>query len=302
MGWLLEVAARVKAEPAAYEQALVGRNLGMIFQKPSTRTRISFEVGMSQLGGRALFLSSQDLQLGRGETVADTARVLSRYLDCVMARVFDQQDLEELARAGSIPVINGLSDLLHPCQVLADYFTLLEIYGELGGLRLAYVGDGNNVTHSLLLGGPLFGVDVAVATPAEHPPDGAIVERATLAAAKAGTRIEVGSDPAATVAGAHAVYTDTWVSMGQEAERADKLARFEGFQINRDLMAQAGPDARFMHCLPAHRGEEVNHEVMDSPESLVWEQAENRLHVQKALMLFLLGGRATRNTHLRTSP
>ncbi|MFQ5744605.1 MAG: ornithine carbamoyltransferase [Acidobacteriota bacterium] len=287
--WLLGVAAEVKSDPGRFRDRLQGRALGMIFQKPSTRTRISFEVGIAQLGGRGLFLSSLDLQLGRGETIADTAKVLSRYLDCVMARVFDQADLEELARGGSIPVINGLSDLLHPCQVLADYFTLRECFGGLQGVRLAYVGDGNNMAHSLLLGGPLFGVDVAVATPVEDAPDADIVERARAAAAAAGTRIEVDTDPAAAVADADAVYTDTWVSMGQESGRAKRLARFSGFQVDSSLMAGAKPGAKFMHCLPAHRGEEVTDEVIDSPASLVWEEAENRLHAQKALMLFLMG-------------
>ena len=285
---LLDLAAKVKADPQTYRTACEGKALGMLFQKPSTRTRVSFEVGISQLGGSGLFLSSRDIQLGRGETIADTARVLSRYLDILMARVYAQDDIVILADAAEVPVINGLSDLLHPCQGLADFFTLLERCGRLGGAKLAYVGDGNNVAHSLILGGPLFGVDVSVATPLGCEPDPEVVERANRLASAAATRLEVLVDPKVAVAGADAVYTDTWISMGQEEERAEKVARFAGFQVDAELMSQAKSGACFMHCLPAHRNEEVTDEVLDAPYSAILDQAENRLHVQKALMLWLL--------------
>jgi len=246
---------------------------------------VSFEVGMYQLGGHAIFLSGSDIQIGRGESVEDTAQVLSRYVDGIMARVFAHSDLEALA-TGQVPVINGLSDLLHPCQVLADLLTIREHKGRLEGLTLAYVGDGNNMTHSLMHGGARAGIAVRVATPAGYEPDEAIVQ----AARAAGGTVEVMRDPAAAVAGADVVYTDVWASMGQEAEHDARVAAFAGYQIDEALFAKAAPDAIFMHCLPAHRGEEVTDGVVDHERSVVFDEAENRLHVQKAVMLHLMGG------------
>jgi ornithine carbamoyltransferase len=287
---LFALTAEVKAHPERYRAALAGKTLAMIFQKSSTRTRVSFEVGMFQLGGHALFLSARDIQIGRGEPVADTAQVLSRYCDAIMARTFAHQDVVDLARFGTVPVVNGLTDELHPCQALADYFTLREAFGDLRGRKLAYVGDGNNVAHSLLFGGPKAGMDVALASPPGYQVKPPYLERARADAAAAGTRIDVGGDPAAAVDGASAVYTDVWASMGQEAEARERLAAFAGFTVDRPLMARARPEAIFLHCLPAHRGEEVAAEVADGRESRIFDQAENRMHVQKAVLLWLLGG------------
>ncbi len=288
---LMRLAADVKARPEAYRQALAGQTLGMIFQKSSTRTRVSFEVGMVQLGGHALFLSSRDIQLGRGETISDTAQVLSRYLDGIMARTFAHQDVVDLARFGSIPVINGLTDDLHPCQGLTDYFTLFEVFGDtLAGRKLAYVGDGNNMAHSLLFGGPKVGMDVAVVTPAGYEPNPHYVDLARQDAEAAGTQILITNDPAEGVGGASCVYTDVWASMGQEEEAKKRLADFSGWTVDAAMMAQAQDDAVFLHCLPAHRGEEVTAEVADGPQSRIFDEAENRLHAQKALMLWLMGG------------
>jgi ornithine carbamoyltransferase len=286
---LLALAAEVKARPQRFRQALAGRTLAMIFQKSSTRTRVSFEAGMAQLGGQALFLSAGDLQLGRGETIADTARVLSRYVDAVMARTFAHQDVLDLAAHGSVPVVNGLTDELHPCQALADYFTLREIFGDLRGRKLAYVGDGNNVAHSLLFGAAKVGMDVAVASPPGYEVASAYLELARADAAAAGIGLETFFDPGTAVAGASAVYTDVWASMGQEAEAEARRRAFAGFTVDAALMARALPEAVFLHCLPCHRGEEVAAEVVDGPQSRVFDQAENRLHVQKAILLWLLG-------------
>ncbi|MEM7483450.1 MAG: ornithine carbamoyltransferase [Acidobacteriota bacterium] len=287
---IFDQAAAVKADPADFRSALAGRTLGMIFQKSSTRTRVSFEVGTFQLGGHALFLSSRDIQLGRGEPISDTAEVLSRYLDGIMARTFAHADVTGLADHGSVPVINGLTDDLHPCQGLTDYFTLREVFGDLAGKKIAYIGDGNNMAHSLLLGAPKVGMDIAVATPPSYAPDPDYVEKAEADAAEAGTRIQITEDPAEAVAGAHCVYTDVWASMGQEEEQTERLRAFEGFEVDAALMAQADPKAVFLHCLPAHRGEEVSAEVADGPQSRIFDQAENRLHVQKSVMLALMGG------------
>lgn len=285
---LLRLAAAVKAQPTRFASALAGKTLGMIFQKSSTRTRVSFEVGMYQLGGHALFLSSRDIQLGRGETVADTAQVLSRYLNGIMARTFAHQDVVDLARFGTIPVINGLTDDLHPCQALTDYFTLQEVFGDLSGRKLAYVGDGNNMAHSLLLGAAKVGMDIAIAGPAGYECAPAYLELARQDAAAAGTRIEITRDPVAAVKGASAVYTDVWASMGQEDEAKKRIADFQGYSVDEALMAHAAPDAIFLHCLPAHRGEEVSAGVADGPQSRIFDQAENRLHVQKAILLHLM--------------
>jgi ornithine carbamoyltransferase len=260
----------------------------MIFEKSSTRTRVSFEAGMTQLGGAAQFLSSRDLQLGRGEPVSDTARVLSRYVDGIMARTFAHQTVLDLATYATVPVINGLTDLLHPCQALTDYFTMLERFGTLKGLKLGYVGDGNNMAHSLMFGGPKCGVDVTVATPQGYGPDPEVTRRAMNDAAAAGTKLVVTHVMDEAVSGAHVVYTDVWASMGQEDERERRLADFGGWTVTNALMSLADPAAVFMHCLPAHRGEEVAAEVCDGPRSVVYDEAENRLHVQKAILATLM--------------
>jgi len=269
-------------------QPLRGKTLGMIFSKASTRTRLSFEVGMFQLGGHALFLSGNDLQLRRGETIADTARVFSRYVDGIMIRTFSQKDVAELAEWASIPVINGLTDLHHPCQVLADLQTIREKKGALAGLKLAYIGDGNNMAHSLLEGGAKFGMHVVVACPEGYDPDPAIVARAQADARASGAKVEVTHDPQEAAAGADVLYTDVWASMGQEAEAEARKQAFAGFQINGGLLKLAHPEAIFLHCLPAHRGEEVTAEVIDGPQSVIFDEAENRLHAQKALLALLL--------------
>ena len=287
---LFRLASEVKARPRRHAAALAGKCLGMIFEKSSTRTRVSFEAGMVQLGGHALFLSSRDIQLGRGEPISDTAKVLSRYIDGIMARTFAHQTVLDLARFGSVPVINGLTDDLHPCQSLADYFTLVELFGELRGRKIAYVGDGNNMAHSLLFGAAKVGMDIAVASPAAYTVKDHYAELARQDAAAAGIRIELTTDPRQAVAGASAVYTDVWASMGQEAEAAKRIEAFRGFQVDAALMALAKPEAVFLHCLPAHRGEEVSAEVADGPQSRIFDEAENRLHVQKAILLWLLGG------------
>jgi ornithine carbamoyltransferase len=286
---LFELSTALKASPQSYATALEGRSLAMIFQKPSTRTRVSFEVGMRQLGGHALFLSSNDIQLHRGETIADTARVLSRYVHGIMARVFAHQDVLDLARHGSVPVINGLSDLLHPCQALADYFTLRERRGELTGLKMAYVGDGNNVAHELMFGAVKLGMQFSLGCPKGYEPNPLIFKSAAREAQKIGSPLpEVTNDPAEAVDGADVVYTDVWTSMGQEAESRKRLADFHGFQVTPEMMARAGREAVFMHCLPAHRGEEVAADVIDGPQSVVFDEAENRLHVQKAVLVTLM--------------
>jgi ornithine carbamoyltransferase len=287
---MLRLAAQLKDDlrvgrPHAH---LAGRTLGMIFQKSSTRTRVSFEVGMAQLGGQALFLSSSDLQLGRGETIADTAQVLGRYVDGIMARTYAHSDVENLARYSGVPVINGLTDLLHPCQAMADVMTIQEKKGRLAGIRLAYVGDSNNVTHSLLQAGAKFGMQVRVASPAGYQPNPEITDAAREQVRRTGGEIRIAEDPAEAVRGADVVYTDTWASMGQEEERDTRLRVFRPYQVDGRLMAQAAADALFMHCLPAHRGEEVTAEVMDGPHSVVFDEAENRLHVQKAILALLM--------------
>ena len=287
---IFELTDKLKLDPLAYREALRGKSLAMIFQKPSTRTRVSFEVGMFQLGGTALYLGSNDIQLHRGETIADTARVLSRYVDAIMARVFAHQDIMDLAKHGSVPVINGLSDLLHPVQALADYYTLRERRGTLEGLKLAYVGDGNNVCHELILGATKLGMAISVAAPAGHQPNPLILKSAIRDAQKANSPVPVvTADPMQAVAEADVIYTDVWTSMGQEAESAERVSAFQGFMVSSEMMAAARPECLFMHCMPAHRGEEVAADVIDGPQSVVFDEAENRLHVQKALLLLLLG-------------
>ncbi len=284
------LAEKMKADPGSFNQALSGKTLAMIFQKPSTRTRVSFEIGMFQLGGLAVFLNHAEIQLSVGESVADTARVLSTFADGIMARVFAHQDVLDLAKFGSKPVINGLSDLLHPCQALADFFTLREKFGSLDGLKIAYVGDGNNVCHELMIGASRLGVEMVIATPKGFEPNPLITKSTARDAQKMGAvPARLVNDPALAVAGARVVYTDVWTSMGQEADDAKRRAAFAGFTVTAALMAQAADDAVFMHCLPAHRGTEVTDEVMDGPRSVVFQQAGNRLHAQKAALLLLLG-------------
>jgi ornithine carbamoyltransferase len=270
-------------------QPLKGKSLGMIFEKSSTRTRVSFEVGMYQLGGQALFLSANDLQIGRGEPVADTARTLSRYLDGIMIRTFAQATVEDLAHHASIPVINGLTDLHHPCQALADLFTIKEKRGRLKGLKFSYVGDGNNMAHSLIEGCVKTGMHVSLACPPGYEPDAGIMREALQTAVRSGSEVRISNDPAKAVKGADIVYTDVWASMGQESEHARRLNAFRGFQVDAELMKAADPKAIVMHCLPAHRGEEIAAEVIDGPNSAVFDQAENRLHAQKAILEILMG-------------
>jgi len=280
---LFKLAAAMKSGEYR-EKPLAGMTLAMIFAKSSTRTRVSFEVGAFQLGGNAIFLSSQDMQLGRGETIADTAMVLSRYADGIMIRTFAHSDVMELARNATIPVVNGLTDLVHPCQVLSDVFTVSEALGGWEGKVVAWVGDGNNMANSWLNAAALFGFELRIACPEGYEPDREIFERA-----KRATAVAVVEDPDEAVRGAHVVNTDVWASMGQEADAKARHLAFKGYTVDADLMQLAAPDAIFLHCLPAHRGEEVAGEVIDGQQSRVWEQAENRLHVQKALIATLMG-------------
>lgn len=287
---LLNLAIKLKAEQKSGipHPVLKGKTLGMIFTKSSTRTRVSFEVGMTQLGGYPLFLSSSDIQLGRGETIYDTANVLSRYLDGIMIRTFAHQDVLDLAKYADIPVINALTDLLHPCQVMADLLTAYEHKGKLKGLKMAYVGDGNNMAHSLMYGCAKVGMDIAVATPAEYTCDEEVVSNAKSDAAKSGSSVIITQDPAEAVKNADIIYSDTWVSMGQEKEKEERIKIFKPYQVNRALFDMAKPDAIFMHCLPAYRGFEVTEDVIDSPNSVIFDEAENRLHAQKAVMATLM--------------
>jgi ornithine carbamoyltransferase len=265
---------------------LVGKSLGMIFMKSSTRTRVSFEVGAWQLGGHALFLSPRDVQLGRGEPIADTARVLSRYVDGIMIRTFAHAEIEELARYADVPIINGLTDLVHPCQVLADLLTVKQHLGGHDGKRFAWIGDGNNMANSWINAAYVLGFELTLACPEEYNPDPSILSRAV----NGGARVRVVRDPAEAARDAHVVSTDVWASMGQEEEQAVREKAFRGYKVDAKLMKEAAKDAIFLHCLPAHRGEEVAAEVIDGPQSRVWDEAENRLHVQKAIMAVLMGG------------
>jgi ornithine carbamoyltransferase len=267
---------------------LPDRTLAMIFQKPSTRTRVSFEVGMTQLGGHALYLRADDLQLGRGETIKDTATVLSRYVDAIMIRTFDQADVDELAEHAEVPVINGLTDQSHPCQILADLQTIREQLGRLSGVRLAYLGDGNNVCNSLMTAAEKFGMRFVAAVPEGYEPDEKVVKTARRAAVQGGGTVEVTHDPHAAASGADVLYTDTWTSMGQEEEREKRLTDLAGYGIDAEKVALANPDAIVMHCLPAHYGEEITEDVLYGPQSAVWDQAENRLHAQKALLALIV--------------
>lgn len=279
---------KLRQKAGLIDRPLEGKTLGMIFVKASTRTRIAFEVGMYQLGGYPLFLSSNDLQLRRGETIPDTARVLSRYLDAIMIRTFAHSDVTELAAAADIPVINGLSDLLHPTQVLADLLTIYEKKGHLEGIKLAYVGDGNNMAHSLMFGGAKTGLHVVIATPPNYRPNPDIIKTATEDAAAHGATIELTDDPFAAAKDADVIYTDVWASMGQEAEQQERIKHFQPYQVNAKLLAAAKRDAIFMHCLPAKRGLDVTDEVMDGPHSVVFDEAENRLHAHKAILISVM--------------
>jgi ornithine carbamoyltransferase len=281
---VLELAQRIKVTPPAEHLVLPGRSLGMIFQKASTRTRVSFEVGIAQLGGHGLYLRADDLQLGRGETIRDTATVLSRYLDGIVIRTFAQTDVEELAEHAEIPVINGLTDETHPCQALADVLTIRERLGRLEGVRVAYLGDGNNVCSSLMVAATRLGSTFVAATPPGYEPD----DRAVAVAREAGTEVRVLHDPAEAVRDADVLYTDVWTSMGQEDERERRLRDLAGFGITKELLGHAGNGAIVLHCLPAHYGEEITEEVLYGPQSAVWDQAENRLHAQKALMALVI--------------
>jgi ornithine carbamoyltransferase len=285
------IARHMKSDPDRYRDALSGQTLAMIFEKSSTRTRVSFEVGMFQLGGHALFLSARDIQLGRGEPIVDTARVLSRYVDGIMARTFAHKTVTDLAEYATVPVINGLTDLSHPCQAMADYFTAWEKFGDLKGRKLAYIGDGNNMAHSLMFGASKVGMHIAVATPPAYAPDPFIVGQAKADADAAGTKVIVTTSIEEAVRDADVVETDVWASMGQEAEAAKRARDFEGWIVDEKVMSLAKPGAIFMHCLPAHRGEEVASQVIDSPQSVIYDEAENRLHVQKAILYKLMKDR-----------
>ena len=286
---LHRLAADIKAHPDAYRAALRGKFIALIFEKPSLRTRVTFEVGIAGLGGAAVFLDHRETRLGARESIHDVARNLERWVHGIVARTFEQRVVEELAKSAAIPVINALTDRFHPCQALGDFFTLEEHFGNLRGLKFAYVGDGNNVCHSLMSIGARVGAHIRVATPEGYEPDPAIVAEACRIARETRGRIEILRSPEEAVAGAQAVYTDVWASMGQEHEAAQREAIFAPYQVNEALLAHAAPKAVFLHCLPAHRGAEVTDAVMDSPLSLVFDQAENRLHAQKAILLTLLG-------------
>ena len=290
---LFDLAADLKAQQrkGVAHLLLTGKTLGMIFEKPSLRTRVTFEVGMAQLGGRAIYLAPTDIQLGKRETVKDVAKNLERWVDGIMARTFTHQTVEQLARHAAVPVINGLSDLTHPCQILADLFTLREKRGPLRGVKVAYIGDGNNVCHSWLYGAAKTAIDLNVACPKRYEPDADVVAFARQEAEASGGRITLLDDARAAAAGADVLYTDVWTSMGQESEAAKRRRDFQGFQVDTALLGLAKPDVLVMHCLPAHRGEEITDEVLDGPRSIVYDEAENRLHVQKAILVTLLGHR-----------
>jgi ornithine carbamoyltransferase len=287
---VLHLAELMKSRPSVFQRSLAGKQMVMFFEKPSLRTRLTFEAGMTSLGGSAMFVDQSQSRLDARESLSDIAHNLERWVDVIVLRTFAQETIEGMARYASIPVINALSDLEHPCQALADYFTLQERFGDLKKITLAYVGDGNNMAHSLLLTCACLGSSIRMATPKGYSPNSQIVADARKIAKETGARIELLTDPHAAVSGVDAVYTDAWASMGQEQEAGQRAAIFPPYQVNRQLMAEAAPHAAFMHCLPAHRGEEVTNEVMDSENSIVFEQAENRLHVQKSILYLLLGG------------
>lgn len=288
---LFECSATLKKEvkKGKFSKILENKTLAMIFEKNSTRTRVSFETGMLQLGGHGLFLSSSEIQLGRGETIADTARVLSRYNDGIMIRTFAHQKVVELAKYADIPVINGLTDSYHPCQALADYFTIFEREKDISKVKIAYIGDGNNVANSLLIGAAILGTDITVACPKKFEPEMEVIEKAYKLASNSYSKIVITNDIDQAVEGADYIYTDVWVSMGQEKETAKKKKIFSRFRVDMDLIKRTGKDTKVLHCLPAHRGEEITDEVMDGRHSIVFDQAENRLHCQKAVLCALMG-------------
>lgn len=285
---LIQLAIDVKRKPEAYKMTLAGKKVALLFEKASTRTRISFEVGVVELGGYPLFLSGSDLQIGRGEPITDTIQVMSRYVDALMIRTYAHETVETLATAGSIPIINGLTDTHHPCQVLADLLTIEETFGSRQGKVLTYIGDGNNMAHSLMLGGALSGMHIRIASPEGYTVDETIYNKAVALAETTGGSVTLYHDPVEATVDADVVYTDVFASMGQEEEAETRLAHFTSFQVDDALMTSARDEAIFLHCLPAHRGEEVTADVIDGPQSLVFDQAENRLHAQKALMITLL--------------
>ena len=285
---IIKLAADIKANSAKYSNALKGKSIGLIFQKPSNRTRVSFEIGMFQMGGHSICLGSSELGMGGRESVKDVACVLSRYLNGIIARTYKHDVLEELARHASIPIINGLSDLAHPCQSLGDMFTIKEKFGTLKGVTLAYIGDGNNVLNSLMAVAAKLGVDMKVATPKGYEPNVEMVRRARAVARESGSKIEISNDPRKAARDADVLYTDVWVSMGQEKQAARRVRAFKDYQLNDKLLKSAKTLAAVMHCLPAHRGQEITDSVMDSNHSIVYDQAENRMHVQKAILLKLL--------------
>lgn len=285
---LLSDARAVKGNPAASDNRLHGARVALIFEKPSTRTRVSFESAVVSMGGHAIVLRGDELQLGRGETIEDTGKVLSRYVDAIVIRTFGQDRLEALADAADVPVVNALSDHEHPCQALADLQTIQESFDDPVGKTVTYVGDGNNVAHSLMLGAAMLGMNVRVVCPSGYEPDDPVTQRAAEIAERQSATVTVGSDPSAGASGAHVLYTDVWASMGQEHEAQDRQASFSGFQLDSRLIAAADPSVIVMHCLPAHRGEEISAEAIDGPHSVVWDQAENRMHAQKALLAEIL--------------
>ena len=287
---VLHLAELMKSRPSVFQRSLAGKQMVMFFEKPSLRTRLTFEAGMTSLGGTAMFVDQSQSRLDARETLSDIAHNLERWVDVIVLRTFAQETIDGMARYASVPVINALSDAEHPCQALADYFTLLERFGDLTKVSLAYVGDGNNVAHSLMLTCACNGSTIRVATPKGYAPNAQIVADARRIAKETGARIDLMTDPQSAVAGVDAVYTDAWASMGQEKEAGQRGAIFPPYQVNRELMAKAASHAVFMHCLPAHRGQEVTDEVMDSENSVIFDQAENRLHVQKAILYLLLGG------------
>lgn len=288
---ILSLALRLKEKQKEHipHRLLEGKTLAMIFTKSSTRTRVSFEVGIHQLGGHGLFLSDRDIQLKRGETIADTAKVLSRYVDGIMIRTFAQKDVEDLAKYGTIPIINGLTDTYHPCQILADLLTIYEHKGDFSKLKLAFIGDGNNVAHSLLIASSKIGMDISIACPKGYEPSKSIIDMAIKNAHESGCKVEVRNDIEKAAANADIIYTDVWASMGQENETKERLEAFSAYQINDCLTHLAKEDYIFMHCLPAHRGKEVTKSVIDGVHSVIFDQSENRLHTQKAVMTLLMG-------------
>jgi ornithine carbamoyltransferase len=285
---LFRLAERMKKGPEAFYAKLRGRSLAILFQKPSIRTRVSFQVGMSELGGSTVYMDPQEMPLGERESIKDVARVLSRYCDVIVARTYTHHDVEELARHATVPVINGLSDQYHPCQTLADLFTIREKFRRIEGMNIAYIGDGNNVLNSLLYGAAKTGANLAIATPRGYEPGEEILRDIKAICKETGSKISLSNNPFTAIKNAHAIYTDVWVSMGQEKQRDQRLRDFQPFQVNGAILGKAPKDAIVMHCLPAHRGEEITDEVIESPRSAIFDQAENRLHTQKALLYLLL--------------